>query len=113
MAGRDALFGTSGHGIRRFHDRWREQGSLFDTADKWSEDETMKRGDRIPVRATEQATGPEQSSLDEERSCVLGLGGDRPLEPRVTREAHLRAQSQQMVRFESFDTPEVDYVADA
>ena len=70
----------------------------------------MERGDRVPICASEQAARPEQGPLNEDRSRMLGLRGDRPLELRVAGEEHLGTQSQQTLRFEGFDPPEVDDV---
>jgi len=60
-----------------------------------------------------RVAGPEPGLLNQERSVSARFGGDRPLEPGVSRQAHLGPEPEEARRFDYFDAPEVDDVADA
>jgi len=53
----------------------------------------------------------EQGALHYDRAAVGGF--DRPLQPRVTGQAHLGARTEETVALDRFDAPEVENVADA
>ena len=70
----------------------------------------MQRIHEVPVSQAREAHGVVEGGLADHGASLGGL--DLELEPRTSRQLHLRVQSQQPARLVRLDAPEVERVAD-
>ena len=64
---------------------------------------------RVPIDQAQNANGIENRRLANERSARVA--GDLEFEPRAAGQSHFRTQTQQSIRFDRLDPPEIDDVA--
>src|SRR5450631_1921445 len=92
--------------------RCKRFGFAHDLRRHVAEDELMKRQDGIPVEQPEDSARLEERYLKKARAAVR-VRKRLELQPSVTRQLHLGAQPQELVRPIRLDTPEIDRIADA